>query len=91
MRVSIAEMQGRALVDKYLLDYIKIAKEKEIASYLEYTFQKYKEEGIDIFEIGRLLEINYPKVSVENPISKTEIEVNVDIMIEGTGIVKDSL
>ena len=91
MRVSIAEMQGRALVDKYLLDYIKIAKEKEIASYLEYTFQKYKEEGIDIFEIGRLLEINYPKVSVENPISKTELEVNVDIMIEGTGIVKDSL
>ena len=91
MRVSIAEIQGRAIVDKYLLDYIKIAKEKEIAGYLEYTFQKYKEEGIDIFEIGRLLEINYPKVSVEDPISKTEIEVNVDIMIEGTGIVKDSL
>jgi spore germination protein KC len=91
MRVSIAEIQGRAIVDKDLLDYIKIAKEKEVEGYLNYTFEKYKAEGIDVFEIERLLDINYPKVSVEDPISKTELEVNVDIIMEGTGIVKDSL
>ncbi|MGG7057988.1 Ger(x)C family spore germination protein [Clostridium tertium] len=91
IRVSIAEMQGKAIVDKELLDYIKIAKEKEVEGYLNYTFEKYKAEGIDVFEIERLLEINYPKASVEDPISKAELEVNVDIIMEGTGIVKDSL
>ena len=91
MRVSIAEIQGRAIVDKDLINYIKIAKEKEIEGYLNYTFEKYKAEGIDVFEIERLLDINYPKASVEDPITKTELEVNVDIIMEGTGIVKDSL
>ncbi len=91
IRVAIAEIQGEAIVNKELLDYIKIAKEKEVESYLKSSFEKYKEEGIDVFQIERLLDVNYPKVSIENPISKTELEVNVDIIMEGTGIVKDSL
>lgn len=91
LRVSIAEIQGRAIVDKELLDYIKASKEKEIEAYLQNSFKKYKEEEIDVFDIARLLNINYPKETIENPISITDLEVNVDLIIEGTGIVKDSL
>ena len=91
IRVAIAEIQGEAIVNKELLDYIKVAKEKEVESYLLSSFQKYKEEGIDVFEIERLLDINYPKITIENPISKTELDVKVDIIIEGTGRVKNSL
>ncbi|MCI6692362.1 MAG: Ger(x)C family spore germination protein [Clostridium sp.] len=91
IKVSIAEIQGRAIVDKELLDYIKASKEKEIESYLQNSFKKYKEQGIDVFDIGRLLNINYPKEYIEDPISITDLEVNVDLIIEGTGIVKDSL
>lgn len=91
IRVAIAEIQGEAIVNNELLDYIKVAKEKEIEAYLLNSFEKYKKEGIDVFEIERLLDINYPKVTVENPISKTDLEVNVDINIEGTGRVRNSL
>lgn len=91
LSVSIAEIQGKAIVDNDLLNYIKVSKEKEIESYLENSFQKYKEEGIDVFDIGRLLNINYPKESIENPINITDLDVNVNIIIEGTEIVKDSL
>ncbi|MDV4150011.1 Ger(x)C family spore germination protein [Clostridium sp. AL.422] len=89
--VSIAEIQGNATIDKNLLDYIKVAKEKEIESYLKNAFEKYKEEGIDVFDIGRLLDVKYSKESIENPISITELEVNVNMVIEGTSIIKNSL
>ena len=72
-------------------DYIKASKEKEIEAYLKNSFKKYKEQGIDVFDIARLLNINYPKETIENPISITDLEVNVELIIEGTGIVKDSL
>lgn len=91
LRVSIAEIQGKAIVDNDLLDYIKVSKEKEVEAYLQNSFQKYKEEGIDVFDIGRMLNINYPKEYIENPINITELDVNVNIIMEGTGIVKDSL
>ena len=91
MRVYIAEAQGRLIVDKNLLNYIKEVKSKEIEEHLKEIFNKYKEKNLDVFEVERLLDIKYPKVSIINPINKTYINVKVNIIIEGTGIVKDSL
>ena len=91
MRVYIAEAQGRLIVDKNLLNYIKSVKSKEVEEHLKEISNKYKEKNIDVFEVERLLDIKYPKVSIINPISKTDINVKVNIIIEGTGIVKDSL
>lgn len=91
MRVYVAEAQGRLIVDKNLLNYIKEVKSKEIEEHLKEIFNKYKEKNLDVFEVERLLDIKYPKVSIINPINKTYINVKVNIIIEGTGIVKDSL
>ena len=91
MRVYIAEAQGRLIVDKNLLNYIKEVKSKEIEEHLKEIFNKYKEKNLDVFEVERLLDIKNPKVSIINPINKTYINVKVNIIIEGTGIVKDSL
>lgn len=91
MRVYIAEAQGRLIVDKNLLNYIKEVKSKEIEEHLKEIFNKYKEKNLDVFEVERLLDIKDPKVSIINPINKTYINVKVNIIIEGTGIVKDSL
>ena len=91
MRVYIAEAQGRLIVDKNLLNYIKEVKSKEIEEHLKEIFNKYKEKNLDVFEVERLLDIKYPKVSIINPINKTYINVKVNIIIEGTGVVKDSL
>ena len=91
MKVSVAEIQGRLIVDNELLKYIKDVKEEEIESYLRDIFNKYKEKQIDVFEIERLLDIYYPKAAVYNPIANTNLEVNVNLIVEGTGLVKDSL
>lgn len=91
MKVSVAETQGRLIVDKELLKYIKEVKEKEVESYIKNIFAEYKEKELDIFEIERLLDIHYPRAAVYNPISKTDLEVNVNIIVEGTGLIKDSL
>ena len=74
-----------------LLKYIKEVKEKEVESYIKNIFAEYKEKELDIFEIERLLDIHYPRAAVYNPISKTDLEVNVNIIVEGTGLIKDSL
>ncbi|MGL4330271.1 MAG: Ger(x)C family spore germination protein [Clostridium sp.] len=89
--VSIAEAQGRLIVDDELLKYIKANKETYINGYVNYVFNKYKAKGLDIFNIERMVEINYPSKVIEDPLNKTIIEVNTNIIIKGTGVVKNSL
>lgn len=91
MKVSLAEIQGRLIVDNDVLKNIKEFKEKEIESYLNNIFNEYKEKSLDVFQISRLLEVNYPKVEINNPIEKTNLEVNINLIVEGTGLRKDSL
>lgn len=91
MRVSIGEAQGKLLVNNELLEYIKATKEEEIKSKLTEVFEKYKKENLDIFDIERLIEIENKHEEIENPISKTNLKLNVNVIIDGTGIVKDSL
>ena len=52
---------------------------------------KYKEENLDIFDIHRLAEMYYPNENIDNPLNITEIEVNTNLIIRGTGVAKDSL
>ncbi|GAA0083828.1 Ger(x)C family spore germination protein [Clostridium sp. CTA-7] len=91
VKVSIAETQDRFIVDNELLKYIKEVKSKEIENYLEDIFNEYKEKDLDVFEVERLLDIYYPKAAVSDPISKTDLEVNVNLIIEGSSLIKDSL
>lgn len=91
MNLSIGEAQGRLLIDKDVLDYIKVNKEIEIKEYLINIFNKYKEKGLDVFDVDRLLEVHYPKAVIDNVIDKINLEVNVSINIDGTGKIKDSL
>lgn len=89
--VSVSEIQGKLIVDSSSIDYIKVNEEAYINGYVEYLFNKYKEEGLDIFDVERLVEMYYPHENIDNPLSVTELEVNTKINIKGTGVVKDSL
>lgn len=91
MRASLGEAQGRLLVDKELLDYIQVNKEEEIKGYLQNTFEKYKKQDLDVFEVARLLQIHYPKAVVENPLMITDLELNVNLILDGSVTVKDSI
>ncbi|MGL5353045.1 MAG: Ger(x)C family spore germination protein [Clostridium sp.] len=91
MRVSIAEAQGKLIVTKDIIEHIKFNKQEEVKNYLTKVFNDYKEQNLDIFDVQRLLEIKYKDEKVEDAISKTNLTLNVNIIIDGTGIVKDSL
>lgn len=89
--VSVSEIQGKLIVDSSSIDYIEVNEEAYINGYVEYLFNKYKEEGLDIFDVERLVEMYYPHENIDNPLSVTELEVNTKINIKGTGVIKDSL
>lgn len=91
VEVSVSEVQGKLIVDDNALDYIKTNEETYITGYAEYLFNKYKEENLDIFDIHRLAEMYYPNENIDNPLNITEIEVNTNLIIKGTGVAKDSL
>ena len=55
-----------------------------------------KKENVDskefIEQMAReKLEMYYPNENIDNPLSVTEIEVNTNLIIKGTGVAKDSL
>lgn len=89
--VSVSEVQGNLIVDSSALDYIKFNEEQYINGYTEYLFNKYKGKGLDIFDVERLVEMYYPKEGIEDPLSNTELEVNTNLIIKGTGVAKNSI
>ena len=91
IEASIADIQGDLILDSEVLEYIKVNKEAYINGYGEYLYNLYKEKGLDIFNVSRLIESNYPNDEVVNPIKKTKIKVNTNIDIIGGGSVKNSL
>ena len=91
IEVVIGEVQGKLLLTQEVMDYIKYNKEAYINGYCEFVFNKYKEKGLDIFNVGRMTEIYYPKEVIINPLSKTDIKVNTTIKIKGTGTIKNVL
>lgn len=91
VEVSISEIQGNLIVDTSVLDYIKVNKQAYINGYAEFIFNKYKEKDLDIFDIKRMEEMYYPKEDIEDPLSITDLEVNTNLIIKGTGVTKDSI
>ncbi|MBU5454973.1 Ger(x)C family spore germination protein [Caproiciproducens sp. MSJ-32] len=91
IKITLAEAQSELIVDDKTLDYIKEETEKLMKNYLITTFEKFKKEELDIFEVKRLLNINYPKTKIENPLANTYLDVNINIIIDGSSLVKDIL
>ena len=91
VEVSISEIQGNLIVDSSVLDYIKVNKEAYINGYAEFIFNKYKESKLDIFDIKRMKEMYYPKEDIDDPLIITDLEVNTNLIIKGTGVTKDSI
>lgn len=91
IKVAIGEAQGSLIVNKEFLDYIKEVKKVEVERRLNEVFEKYKKEDLDIFDIDRLIEIKYPHLVIENSVSKTKLNVKVNLVIDGAEIIKNSL
>ena len=91
LKVSIGEIQGSLIVDDEALETLKVDEEEKIKIYLNDFFKNYKEKGIDILGVRRLVEEYYPVNSVEDILGSTELKLNIDLVIDGSSLVRDSL
>ena len=62
--LEISDIQGEAIVDSEFINYIKVNEEAYINSYITQLFNKYKEKGIDIFNVYRMKEIHFGKEEI---------------------------
>ena len=89
--LEISDIQGEAIVDSEFINYIKVNEEAYINSYITQLFNKYKEKGIDIFNVYRLKEIHYGKEEINDPLSICDLEINTKVNINGTGLSQNAL
>ncbi|GIM29462.1 germination protein [Clostridium polyendosporum] len=91
VRCNIAEAQKRFLVNEEVLKFLKKNEEENIKKYLGMVFEQYKSKELDVFQIGRMLEIKYPNTVVKgDPLAITDLVVNVNVDIEGPSTNKDT-
>ncbi|MCQ2969550.1 MAG: Ger(x)C family spore germination C-terminal domain-containing protein [Clostridium sp.] len=91
VELEISDIQGEAIVDSNFINYIKANEEAYITNSISQLFNNYKEKGIDIFNVHRMKEIHYTKEEIDNPLSICDIEINVKVNINGTGLSKNAL
>ena len=91
VRVTIGEIQGKLEVNQETLDIMKLSQETKLKKYEEEFFEEYKEKDIDILGVNRILEEKYPYSDIENFLEKTILDVNVNIIIDGSSLTRNSL
>ncbi|WP_415334704.1 Ger(x)C family spore germination protein [Clostridium perfringens] len=92
VKCLIWESQSRLIVDEKLLNLLELEEEAVIKQYLELFFESFKESDIDIVNVGNLFYRKYPdEVLEKDPISITNLKINVDVEIDGTTITGNTL
>ncbi|WP_051986370.1 Ger(x)C family spore germination protein [Clostridium amazonitimonense] len=92
IKVSIGEVQGKLKVDSQKLNKIKENSEYNIAKYSKMVFEDFKNKDIDIFEVKQELNRKYPKIEIpDNYMYLTDIEINVEVFVEGSNSILNSL
>lgn len=83
-KVSLGEVQKTLIITEENLRKIREAAEDNIQKYSARFFNDYKYKGVDIFEVQQELYRHYPKIKMEEPIMETNLEINVNVKIEGS-------
>ncbi|MBU5591414.1 Ger(x)C family spore germination protein [Clostridium sp. MSJ-4] len=92
IKVSIGEVQGELKVDSEKLSKIKENSEYNIAKYSKMVFEGFKNKNIDIFEVKQELSRKYPKIEIpDNYMYLTDIDINVEVFVEGSNSILNSL
>lgn len=91
IRTTLGESQASLTIDSKSLNEIRSIKESDIKDYLNKLYTYYKDESIDIFGIKAEQEMKLPKDNVENIIDRTNLNLEVNIIIDGSGREKNTL
>lgn len=89
-RVAFAEAQGRFIVSDQAVEELKVKAEENIKDYLEEFFYNFTNKDIDILQVERALEIKYPNEVIEDVLSKIDLNIEVELNIQGGDIVESS-
>lgn len=89
VRTTFAESQGPITLDEKTLEELSESASQVIKKEIYELFNKYKEKDINIFEIQRDFDRLYPKAKIENTLAITELEVVVNVFIEGSTDIMD--
>lgn len=89
VKVDFAEVQKSILLTDENISKIQETSEKNIVKACTNVFQKYKSMNIDIFDVCEEFHGKYPKIKIENIISKTELDMEAEVQIMNIGDVKN--
>jgi len=89
VNVDFGEAQKKIILTSDNIKKIQEKSKDNIVRACNELFQKYKEKGMDIFDIEEQFYAKYPKIKIDNIINKTDLKVEVDVEIMNTGDVKN--
>lgn len=89
VRVDFGEAQKHIMLSKENIKKIEEKAESNIKKACNDVFQKYKDMGIDIFDITEEFHAKYPNINIQDIISHTELKVEAEVEIMNTGDVRN--
>lgn len=91
IKVSIGEVQGKLSFDNQTLNTMKLRQEERLEKFLEGFYEDYKSKQIDVLGVNRLIQEKYPKENIIELEQNTNLDVKVNVEIDGSSLIKDSL
>lgn len=92
IKCYIAESQSRLMINEDVLSFIEQQEEGLIKQYCQLIFGFYKDSNLDIANVTRMFNQKFPNESlVASPLAITDLEVTVDVKIEGSSITGNTL
>lgn len=87
----LEESQSRLMVDRDVLDIIKYEEESMLNQYIQILFTKFKNDGLDIANVGTLFEQKYPNETLNvSPLTITDLALDIEININGSSKTADT-
>lgn len=83
-KTTLGEVQGKLIFNKANIDKIRATAEQNIIRACNEVFNKYKDKGIDIFEVQNSFHRKYPHDNDKDIIKRTYLELEVQVDVEGS-------
>lgn len=87
IRASVGDVQGTMVLSEENIKKLQKNAENNIIKYGTMLFEEFKGKDLDIFNIKRELEMKYPNISIERPLTKAELKINPEVTIEGSSTI----
>jgi len=88
-KTSIGEAQQKFIFNKEMIKKLEKNAESNIKLACTRIFEEYKHKDLDIFNISDDFSRKYPKEKIDDVLSKTQLEVEVHVYVEGSSDTTD--